>query len=197
MIPNMHVLVISGPRASGKTSLCISVFHVAKTHNIICQGCIELSERGDGMQPYRIQLVDLTSGDTYLAAQRPKDRNDIPFDFYPESFAHIRENCIRSLDQTTQEIKIQTAQSKTFYIIDETGPLEHERNKGHLEFLKVVLDSALADALVLTMRADLQEILLSILKKHDIPTADIHLLEIDKQFSMDAQKAASFFIETI
>ncbi|GAB6275804.1 MAG: hypothetical protein SAMD01599839_03440 [Rectinema sp.] len=101
------------------------------------------------MQPCRIQLVDLTSGDTYLAAQRPKDRKDIPFDFYPESFAHIRENCIRSLDQTTQEIKIQTTRSKTLYIIDEIGPLE--RNKGHLEFLKVVLDSALADALVLTV----------------------------------------------
>jgi hypothetical protein len=33
-----------------------------KTHQLICQGCIGLSERGDGMQPYSIQLVDLTSG---------------------------------------------------------------------------------------------------------------------------------------
>jgi nucleoside-triphosphatase THEP1 len=185
----MHILVISGALGAGKTSLCMSVFHAAKTRNILCEGCLELSERGDDMVPYRIQLLDLARGTIYLAAERPKNRENIPFTFYPEAFARIRESSIQALGQSTR--------LKRLCIIDEVGPLELERNRGHFKFLKAILDVTLVDGLVMTVRSSLQEALVSILEKHKISLQNIQLLEIDGHSSATSQGAASFFIETI
>jgi len=193
----MHILVILGPRAAGKTSLCMSVFHAAQTHDFICQGCIEISERGDDMVPYRVQLLDLASGDIFLAAERPRDRRDIPFEFYSESFARVRKNFILFHSLTCKRVDATSVQPKRLCIIDEIGPLELEQNTGHFELLKLALDSESFDALVLTVRSALRESLINFLEKQGISLHDLQLLEIGKQPFMSAQRVASLFIETI
>lgn len=195
----MRILVISGQRGAGKSSLCRYIAEYAKARSIACYGCIETSLRGKNGVPYQIGLADLASGQTYLAAERPRDRTDVPFQFHTEAFAHIQASHEEFLHRTSASIQTSAPErfgqshEKEICIIDEIGPLELERHLGHADFLKMVLDNRRCDELVLTVRSSLQNALLAQLNEN-FPEHDILIIEIDKKSRRAAQNAALSYI---
>lgn len=201
----MRILVISGQRGAGKSSLCRSIAENARARAIACYGCIETSLRGKNGVPYQIGLADLVSGQTYLAAERPRDRTDVPFQFYPHAFERIQashEEFLHSAGKPAPTIALHhmpatqlALQSRRdeICIIDEIGPLELERHLGHAAFLKMVLAVRRCNVLVLTVRSSLQNTLLAQLNEN-VPERDILIIEIDKKSRQAAQKAALSYI---
>jgi len=195
----MRILVISGQRGAGKSSLCRYIAEYAKARSIACYGCIETSLRGKNGIPYQIELIDLASGQTYLAAVRPRDRTDVPFQFHTEAFAHIQASHEEFLHKTPASIqtlapeRFGQSREKVICMIDEIGPLELERHLGHSDFLRMILDIRRCDVLVLTVRSSLQNALLAQLHEN-IPQHDVFAIEIDKKSRQAAQNAAMSYI---
>jgi len=195
----MRILVISGLREAGKSLLCRRIAEYAKARSIACHGCIETSLRGKQGVPYQIRLVDIASGQVYLAAERPKDRIDVPFQFYLEAFARIRASYEEFMHAISASIRTSASEQfgqlhkKEICIIDEIGPLELERHLGHADFLKMVLYNRRCDVLILTVRPSLQTVLLAQLNENSAQD-EVSIIDIDTQSRQAAQNAALSYI---
>lgn len=178
----MRIFLISGSRCSGKTSFCNSLIKSAEDKGIVCKGCIEISQRSENGIPYSIDLYNVSNGDTFLAASRPIDRGDVPFEYSPDAFAHIRKSCIQTVesDIISQHPQNIPDKKREICLIDEIGPLELEHRGGHLSLLEFVLGTKSPDALVLTVRTGLKYSLMSFLINHGISADHIYDLELEK-----------------
>ncbi|OQB95045.1 MAG: NTPase [Spirochaetes bacterium ADurb.Bin110] len=178
----MKIFLISGPRGSGKTSFCNALIKAAKERGIVCRGCMEISQRDENWIPYRISLYDVSNGETFLAASRPIGKRDVPFEFSPDAFAHIRESYIKAikLDTISQHAHYEPDKKREICLIDEIGPLELENRSGHLCFLEFVLSTKDPGALILTVRTSLKYTLISFLANREISANHIYNLELEK-----------------
>lgn len=140
------------------------------------------------MLPYRIELVDIASRDTLLAAQRPHDTR-APFEYNPQAFSRARERCLAAIGIDSEHGAGPAPFSdRRICIIDEIGPLELKEHQGHAELLEIMLNEGPTDVLILTVRPSLLSDLKIKLSSHDFPaekykTIDIDTLGRDKSYN--------------
>ncbi len=193
----MRIFLIVGPRNSGKTTFCTRLNHAAKEQGFISCGCLEVSSRGTDDRPYHIELFDIVSGNSYPAAQRPRD-SSLPFEFEEASFSYIRESCIAALDSysyshfaaprelnrvqdtsLTDGFNDTTTLRGPICIIDEIGPLELKERRGHSELLEHALQSKSPHILVLTVRPSLADELKLYILHHGLPESIIKFITVN------------------
>ncbi len=173
----MYTLFIVGSRGSGKTSLCARIVDGARARHMGCCGCLERSIRDASGLPYRIEIEDIASGASFLAARRTPD-TQTPFEFYSEAFSRARELCVAAIHaQDRHSAGWPAGTARRICCIDEIGPLELTDMGGHRELLERILRDKPIDVLMLTVRPSLRRELEALLMSRGIDKSEVEVID--------------------
>ncbi len=160
------LVLIVGPIASGKTSLCKILFRAMREERLDPYAIIQENRRDSERFPLELRLIELPGGEQRFLGRRNvgaqggnaagnggSDRREIyrgrePFVFDDSAFAWA-----------SDKIRDAAARGREILIIDEVGPLEIQTGRGLMPALAMA--SKLGDMhLVLSVRPALEEELL-------------------------------------
>lgn len=120
----IHLVVVHGPRQSGKTTFLRALATKANSSNIKTWAVIEESRRDDHGVPLSLAFHSLQTGKIRLLAERESSRPYKPFQFKQNIF-----------DEVLEELK-EAARICTLLVIDEIGPYEILEGKGLWPFFQ-------------------------------------------------------------
>jgi nucleoside-triphosphatase THEP1 len=160
-----QLVIVSGPRGSGKTTACLRLIKRARRREVICAGIVSPARFQAGRK-VGIDVLDVRSGERRALAeadQLPGELRTLAFRFDPNAVAWGAEH-------------LNTACPCDILVVDELGPLELERSQGWVNALDVLRDGQFRLA-VIVVRPELVPILKGILPDESAPILGPESLE--------------------
>lgn len=146
-----QLVIVSGPRGSGKTTACLRLIERARRREVNCAGIVSPARFQAGRK-VGIDVLDVRSGERRALAeadQLPGELRTLAFRFDPNAVAWGAEH-------------LNTACPCDILIVDELGPLELGRSQGWVNALDVLRNGKFKLA-VIVVRPELVPIFKQIL----------------------------------
>jgi len=144
--PTGHLIILSGPRGAGKTTLIQKALEYINHESVDIAGILSLPVEEDGVKN-AIDGLDLRSGETRrLAVRNPGLSGDLA----------TRQWLFESQAMQWAGRILETSTPCDLLVVDELGVLEFERGQGWLSGLKA-LDDGLYTAAIAVIRPELLE----------------------------------------
>ena len=141
-----HLIILSGPRGAGKTTLIQKVLDCFQNESIDIAGILSLPVEEDGVK-IAIDGLDLRSGETRrLAVRNPGLSGDLA----------TRQWLFESQAMQWADSILEISTPCDLLVVDELGVLEFERGRGWLSGIKA-LDDGLYSAAIAVIRPELLE----------------------------------------
>ncbi len=138
-------ILLVGPMASGKTSLCKKLYAAMKAEGINPFALVEENLRNEAGYPIELWYSELGTGKRRFLGRRADAFPALsPFVFDPAAFAWADGRIHKAVEEGCGAL-----------ILDELGPLELQRNGGIMPSLEWALTTA-SCPIVLTLRPDLE-----------------------------------------
>ena len=136
--PTGHLIILSGPRAAGKTTLIQKVFERLRNESVDIAGILSLPVEDNG-EKVAINGLDLRSGETRrLAVRNPGLNGDLA----------TRQWLFESQAMQWADSILEISTPCDLLVVDELGVLEFERSRGWLAGLEALDDGMYAVAIV-------------------------------------------------